>query len=393
MKRLTALFTLKHKVPGRYCDGAATGLYLQITGSGGRSWIYRYTAKGRQHEMGLGSLRDVSLQQARDLAADYRRQRRQGADPLQHKTMVRAGTAKAITFQECFDSYVAAHSAGWKPKHAALWRSSVTQHVLPVLGNVSVRDVDTAAVLRVLTPIWTTKLETATKLRARIEAVLDQARVLGHRDAENPARWRGHLDKLLAATGKVRRVEHRTAMPYASIPAFMAQLRTREGIDARALEFCILTAARSAEVLGARRQEFNLDNATWTIPAERMKGSTEHRVPLSPAALQIMSAKSDSKLVFDVGDQSGRALYKELKRLGIDASVHGFRSTFRDWAAEQTTFPNHVIEQALAHSIGKVEAAYRRSDLFEKRRELMAAWGRFCTNAGDAAVVPLRALR
>jgi integrase len=288
---------------------------------------------------------------------------------------------------------VAAHSAGWKPKYAALWRSSVTRHVLPVLGNMPVRDVDTAAVLRVLTPIWTTKPETATKLRARIEAVLDQARVLGHRDAENPARWRGHLDKLLAAPGKVRKVEHRAAMPYTSIPAFMAQLRTRDGIEARALEFCVLTAARSAEVLGARRQEFNLDNATWTIPAERMKGSTEHRVPLSPAALQIMSVKSAGDLIFPVGDQSGRALYRELKRMEVDVSVHGFRSSFRDWAAEQTTFPNHVIEQALAHSIGKVEAAYRRSDLFEKRRELMAAWARFCTNAGDADVVPLRALR
>jgi len=301
--------------------------------------------------------------------------------------------AKAVTFAKCAEGYFQAHSPGWKAKYAALWSSSMVQHILPTLGSLPVAAIDTAAVLRVLTPIWTTKPETATKLRSRIEAVLDQARVLGHRDGDNPARWRGHLDKLLAAPGKVRRVEHRPAMPYASIPAFMAQLRARDGIEARALEFCILTAARSAEVLGARRQEFNLDNATWTIPAERMKGSTEHRLPLSPAALQIVSVKSDSKLVFDVGDQSGRALYKELKRLGIDASVHGFRSTFRDWAAEQTTFPNHVIEQALAHSIGKVEAAYRRSDLLEQRRALMESWARYCDGTSDAAVVPLRKMR
>jgi integrase len=344
--------------------------------------------------MGLGSIRDVSVQQARDLAADYRRQRRQGADPLQHKTMVRAATTKAITFGECFDAYIAAHSAGWKPKHAALWRSSVTQHALPTLGSLPVAAIDTAAVLRVLTPIWNTMPETASKVRSRIESVLDQARVLGHCDGENPARWRGHLDKLLAAPGKVRRVEHRAAMPYSDIPEFMARLRARASIDARALEFAVLTAARSAEVLGARRGEISIADATWTVPGKRMKGGKEHRIPLSPAALEIVkTVKSDSDLVFPVADQSGRAIYRELKRVGVDASAHGFRSTFRDWAAEQTTYPNHVIEQALAHSIGKVEAAYRRSDLLEQRRQLMESWNRYCDGAGDAAVVPLRKTR
>jgi integrase len=389
--RLTALFVKKHKTPGMFGDGG--NLYLQITNANARSWIFRY---GNRYA-GLGSALNVTLEEARDAAYEYRKLLQQGIDPLDtrraRKAQTRLEAAKAVTFAKCAEGYFQAHSPGWKAKYAALWSSSMAQHILPTLGSLPVTAIDTAAILRTLTPIWTTKPETATKLRSRIEAVLDQARVLGHRDGDNPARWRGHLDKLLAAPGKVRRVEHRPAMPHASIPAFMAQLRIRESIDARALEFCILTAARSAEVLGARRQEFNLDNATWTIPAERMKGGTEHRVPLSPAALQIMSAKSDSKLVFDVGDQSGRALYKELKRLGIDASVHGFRSTFRDWAAEQTTFPNHVIEQALAHSIGKVEAAYRRSDLFEKRRELMNAWARFCTNAGAAEVVPLKAVK
>ena len=399
--RLTALFVKKHKTPGMFGDGG--NLYLQITNANARSWIFRYgggvSSKGKplSRELGLGSAFNVTLEEARDAAYEYRKLLQQGIDPLDtrhaRKALTRLEAAKAVTFAKCAEGYFQAHSPGWKPKYAALWSSSMAQHILPTLGSLPVTAIDTAAILRALTPIWTTKPETATKLRSRIEAVLDQARVLGHRDGDNPARWRGHLDKLLAAPGKVRRVEHRPAMPYASIPAFMAQLRARDGIEARALEFCILTAARSAEVLGARRQEFNLDNATWTIPAERMKGSTEHRLPLSPAALQIVSVKSDSKLVFDVGDQSGRALYKELKRLGIDASVHGFRSTFRDWAAEQTTFPNHVIEQALAHSIGKVEAAYRRSDLLEQRRALMESWARYCDGTSDAAVVPLRKMR
>jgi len=393
-RKLTALFVAKHRQPGRYCDAASSGLYLQITGSGGRSWLYRYNVHGKQHEVGLGSVRDVSLEQARDLAADYRRQRRQGIDLLQHKA--RTAAAK-VTFAESFEAYIAAHSAGWKPRHATLWRNSVMQHALPVIGDMRVPDVDTAAVLRVLTPIWTTKPEMATKLRSRIEAILDQARVLGHRDGENPARWRGHLDKLLPRPGKVRRVEHHAAMPYRDIPQFMARLRTRTSIDARALEFAVLTAARSAEVLNATWSEIDLDSATWTIPGRRMKSGKEHRVPLSPVAMEVMNSmttKSDSDLLFPVGEQHGRALYNELKRLGIDTTVHGLRSAFRDWSAEQTTFANHVIEQALAHSIGKVEAAYRRSDLLEHRRQLMESWARYCDGAaGDAAVVPLRKTR
>jgi integrase len=392
-RKLTALFVARHREPGRYADSITPGLYLQITGSAGRSWLYRYQTDGRAHQIGLGPTRAVSLEQARNAAADLRRQHRLGTDPLKARRAEKLQhRAKAITFAECFDAYTAAHSAAWKPKHAALWRSSMTQHALPVLGDLPVAEIDTAAVLRALTPIWTTKPETAAKVRARIEAVMDQAKVLGHRDGENPAGWKGCLAKLLPAPGKVRRVEHRAAMPYVDVPEFMARLHTREGIDARALEFVILTAARTNEVLGARWQEFDLDNAIWTVPGKRMKGGKEHRLPLSSAALEIVKAvKSHSDLVFPVGDQSGRAIYRELKRMGVDASAHGFRSTFRDWAAEQTTFPNHVIEQALAHSIGKVEAAYRRTDLLEQRRQLMNPWAKFC--AGDANVVPLRAAR
>jgi integrase len=336
------------------------------------------------------------LQEARDAAIECRRQRRQGIDPIQEKNMLRAqrqrDNAKAITFAECFDAYIAAHSAGWKPKHAALCRSSVRQHALPTIGAMPVAAIDTATVHATLVPIWTSMPETASRLRARIEAVLDWAKVAGHRSGDNPARWRGHLDRLLAPPGKVRRIVHRTALPYASVPAFMSRLRAREGVDARALELAILTAARTGEVLGARWDEFDLDNATWTVPAGRMKAGAAHRIPLSPAALEVTKAvKSAGDLIFPVADQSGRALYRELKRMGVDVSVHGFRSSFRDWAAEQTTFPNHVIEQALAHSIGKVEAAYRRSDLFEKRRELMNAWSRFCSTPAEVSdVIPLR---
>lgn len=393
-RKLTALFVARHKEPGRYADSITPGLYLQITGSAGRSWLYRYQIDGRAHQIGLGPTRAVSLEQARNAAADLRRQHRLGTDPLKARDAEKLQhRAKAITFAECFDAYTAAHSAGWKPKHAALWRSSVTQHALPVLGSLPVQAIDTAAVLRALTPIWTTKPETAAKLRSRIEAVLDQARVLGHRAAENPARWRGHLDKLLAAPGKVRRVEHRAAMAYSNIPEFMARLRAREGIDARALEFCILVAARSHEVLGARWQEFDLDNAVWTVPATRMKAGAKHRVPLSPAALEIVEAvKSDSDLVFPVGDQSGRAIYRELKRMGIGTTAHGFRSTFRDWAGE-SGIPREVAEAALAHVVGnKAERAYARSDLFERRRALMKSWARYCAGS-DPAVVPLRAQR
>jgi integrase len=364
---------------------------LQITGSNGRSWLYRYNVHGNQHEVGLGSVRDVSLEQARDLAAEYRRQRREGGDPFQHKA--RTAAAK-VTFAENFEAYIAAHSAGWKPRHAALWRGSVTQHALPTLGSLPVASICTEDVLKVLKPIWALKPETATKVRARIEAILDQARVLGHRDGENPARWRGHLDKLLAAPGKVRTVEHHAAMPYRDIPEFMARLRARANIDAKALEFCILTAARSAEVLGARQDEIDLDGATWTIPGQRMKSGKPHRVPLSSRCVEIVRAvKSDSSLLFPTGEQHGRALYNELKRMGVDVSVHGFRSAFRDWAAEQTTVQNHIIEQALAHSIGKVEAAYRRSDLLEQRRQLMESWARYCDGAGAADVVSLRVSR
>jgi integrase len=355
----------------------------------------------------LGSLHVVSLQQARDLAGAQRQLLRQGIDPIEAKRATKAQrrleAARTITFSECAKRYIEAHAAEWKDaKHRQQWRNTLRDYAEPIIGNVSVADVDTTAIHKILAPIWTTTPETASRLRGRIEAVLDQAKVLGYRTGENPARWRGHLDKLLPKLSRVRKVAHHAAMPYRKIPEFMTALRAREGAAARALEFCILAAARTGEVLGARRQEFDLDAAVWTVPAERMKAGQEHRVPLSPPALAViaeMAAGKDGEFVFPGGNTgeplSAKALHKALRRMGIeDATPHGFRSGFRDWAAECTHVANEVCEAALAHTIeNKVEAAYRRGDLFQKRAELMAAWARYCTNAGDVGVVPLRAVR
>jgi integrase len=399
MGKLTALFAARHKKPGMFSDGG--GLYLQITSANARSWIFRYWSAEHQlsREMGLGSLHVVSLQEARDLAAECQRLRRQGVDPIvaKHTTkgQRRLADAKAMTFAQCVAAYIDAHRAGWKnPRHPEQWRNTLAQHAGPIIGDLPVQMIDTAAVHKVLTPIWTSTPKMAARVRARIEAVLDWAKVLGYRNGENPARWRGHLDKLLPQPGKVRRVEHHAAMPYGDIPEFMARLRARWSIDARALEFAILTAARSNEVLGAAWAEFDLGGATWTVPGKRMKGGKEHRVPLSSAALEIVKAvKSDNDLVFPSGT-SGRALYKLLRRMGIEnATTHGFRSAFRDWTAERTSFPREVCEAALAHATSEVEQAYRRTDLFEKRRELMNAWARYCDGAGSADVVPLRQTR
>jgi integrase len=398
--KLSALFVSKVTKPRLYNDGG--NLYLQVKSPTAKSWIFRFNGS---RYLGLGSAHVVSLQEARDLAHECRRLRQQGIDPIEAKhakqTQQRLDkAANAITFKQCVADYIDAHRAGWKhAKHLEQWRNSMTRHVVPVIGDLPVQAIDTTAVHKVLHPVWTAIPETAGRLRGRIEAVLDWAKVLGYRSGENPARWRGHLDKLLPKPGKVRRVEHYAALPYSEVPKFMAALRTRTGTSARALEFCILTATRTAEVLGARHQEFDLKAAVWVIPAQRMKADQEHRVPLSAAALQIIkaTAQSGGGFVFPSSSTPGqplesRQLYKALRRVETkNATTHGFRSAFRDWAAECTNFPREVCEAALAHTVGnKVEAAYRRSDLFEKRRDLMDAWARYCAGAGDADVVPLR---
>ena len=390
--RLAALKVARAvKRPGMYCDGG--GLYLQVTESGA-SWIYRYRLNKRSHEMGLGPLALFGLAEARAKALDARRLRHEGIDPIKHRRDARAqqqlDAAKAITFQQCADAYIKAHCAGWRnARHSQQWTTTLATYAGPIIGALPVAAVDTALVLKVLEPIWTEKPETATRVRGRIERVLDWAKVRGYRSGENVARWKGHLDHLLPTRSKVRMVEHHAALPYGELPGFMAELRHREDITARALEFAILTAARAGEVIGARWSEFDLVDKTWIVPAERMKTRKPHRVPLAPRALAILEEMqahraSDDAYVFP-GSRSGRtlsntALLELRQRMGrTDITTHGFRSTFRDWCSDQTRFSSEAAEIALSHIIGsKSTRAYARSDLLEPRRRLMDAWASYC---------------
>jgi integrase len=381
-----------------YADGG--GLYLQVT-EGGRSWIYRYMLNKRAREMGLGPLALYGLSEARALAQDARRLRHQGIDPIEARRAAREETrldaAKTMTFQECAERYIASHCAGWRSaKHAEQWESSLQRIAFPVIGALSVQAIDTALVMKVIEPTWEEKPETASRVRGRIESILDWAKVRGYRAGENPARWRGHLDHLLPARSKVLKANHYAAMPYKDLPGLLVELRNKKGIDARALEFTILTAARVSEAVGAHWSEINGD--MWTVPAERMKGGKPHRVPLSRRAIDLLETlPRDGDLIFP-GPKFGRALNinaprKLLIRMGHRVTVHGFRSSFRDWAAELTNFPSEVVEMALAHVVGsKVEQAYRRGDMFEKRRRLMQQWATFCTTAQETAsnVAPMR---
>ena len=390
IERLTALAVTKTRREGLHADGG--GLYLQVSGSGAKSWLYRFMLNGKARAMGLGSVHTVSLAEAREQAIQCRKLTRQGVDPIEarkvERTKAQLEAAKSITFDACATSYIAAHKAGWRnSKHADQWRSTLDTYAMPVFGSLPVQDIDLTLVLKVLEPIWKTKTETASRLRGRIEAVLDWATVRGYRRGDNPARWRGHLDKVLPARSKVQKVIHHEALPYVEIGEFVAALRDQEGVAARALEFLILTATRTGEVIGARWDELDLGQRVWTVPPNRMKAGREHRVPLSTAAmalLETMKKQRRDEYVFPGFKQgkplSNMAMLKLLERIGrSDLTAHGFRSTFRDWAAERTNFPREVAEMALAHTIGdKVEAAYRRGDLFEKRRDLMATWAGYC---------------
>jgi integrase len=400
-ERLSATKVAKLRQPGKYGDGR--GLWLYVGAVGGRSWVYRYMCDGVAREMGLGPCSDISLQEARERARAARKQILDGLDPLQARRDLRAKakleSARGVTFKEAAQKYVAAHEAGWTAKHCKQWSATLaTCH--PVFGSLPVAAIDTAMVMKVLEPTWRRTPETASRLRGRIEAVLDWAKVRGFRAGENPARWRGHLDHLLPATTKVRRVVHLPALSYAEVPEFIADLRRRDGVAARALEFTILCASRSGEVVGARWDEIDVAAKIWTVPAARMKARRKHRVPLSDRALAILAAMPCEKgndHVF-IGARAGKpvadkAMAKLLKSMpgrgGI--TVHGFRSSFRDFAAERTAFPREVVEAALAHVVGdKVEAAYRRSDLFERRRRLMRDWARFCETQPKGEVIPLR---
>jgi integrase len=389
LNRLSSMKMNKLKRRGMHADGG--GLYLRVSERGTKGWIFRFGQNGKLHDMGLGPVHTISLAEAREMATECRKLRLQGIDPIEHRrasvAATKASEAKAITFRQSAEAYMASHENAWRnPRHREQWRRSLAMYVYPVLGPLPVAAIDTGLVMKVIEPLWKTRTETGSRVRGRIEAVLDWAKVRGYRLGENPARWRGHLDHLLPKRSKVRRVQHHPALPYVEVGAFMAALRQQTSIGCRALEFTILSAARTGETTGATWNEIDLKARTWTIPGERMKSGREHRVPLSDAAVDMLKAMAEirrSDYVFPGsrgGQLSAMAMAMALRRMGRDElTVHGFRSSFRDWAAEQTNFPREVAEMALAHAIpNAVEAAYRRGDLFEKRRRLMDAWADYC---------------
>ena len=378
----TALFVRHVKQPGRYCDGR--NLYLQVrpstrkdsSGSVTKSWVFRYTRFGKHTWMGLGPYPDISLAEARELATKARKQLLRGIDPLADKRAneraARTAQNSSLTFAECAEQYIDSQAPGWSnPKHIDQWRNTLKKLAGPTIGHLMVDEIDTALVMRCLEPIWPTRTETASRLRGRIEAVLDWATVRGYRAGDNPARWRGHLDKLLPRPSLVARVKHHPALPYVEAGAFMKELRETTGVASRALEFTILTVARTNEVIQAEWSEFDLDLNIWTVQAERMKSKRVHRVPLSDAAVAVLrEVKGLSPRYVFPGHRGGShlsnmAMLKVLKRVGPKGiTVHGFRSTFRDWCAESTNYPAEVAEMALAHTLrDKTEAAYRRGDL------------------------------
>jgi integrase len=386
--------------PGQYHDGG--GLYLAVISETRRNWQLRFWINGRARVMGLGRAADVTLAEARDKAAAARKLVAAGIDPIEHRraeqSAAQASAIKQTTFSEAAARYIAAHEAAWRhPKHSHQWRSSLATYAEPVIGALPVSDIDVNLMLRVLQPVWNRIPETASRVRSRIETVLDYATVRGWRSGPNPATWRGNLRLLLPPKTKLRQIEHFAALPWREVPRFIAELRKREGMGAKALEFAILTTTRSSEVRGARWGEVDLEAAAWTIPASRMKGNRPHRIPLSARALAILAdmakLKADGDLVFH-GRQyrvpmASVALILVLRRMGYGAlTAHGFRSTFRDWCAD-TGKPADVAEAALAHAIGsKTVAAYHRTDLFAPRRILMDEWAAFLDRA-PAAVVPL----
>jgi len=401
VEKLNAL-DVHRRGPGLHPDGG--GLYLQVAPGGSRSWLYRYSLHGKEHRIGLGSAASIPLKLARQLAAQARQLRDTGIDPLAQKRKRRnddlVAEAKATTFKECAEKYIAAHEAGWRnAKHRQQWHNTLESYVYPVIGDLPVQNIDTPLVLKVLEPIWQDKTDTANRIRGRIEIILDWAKFREYRSGENPARWRGHLQLALAQPEKIAPHQHHAALPYPEIGSFMAELRGRDSTSARALEFLILTAARTGEVIGATWNEIDLTAKVWTVPANRMKGNREHRVPLSDRAIEIvhlMQSRRENDFVFAGrrnGGLSNMSLLALLRNMGRALTAHGFRSSFRDWAAEQTNFPNEVCEMALAHAVGdKVEEAYRRGNLLEKRRRLMQAWSEYCARPSQAGG-NVRALR
>jgi len=392
IQRLTALAVTRASKPGLYADGA--GLYLRVSRNGSKSWALRFTLRGKPREMGLGGLTKVTLADARKKAAEARLLLSDGRDPLdlrQEEDAKRTkeeklAAARGMTFEKCAEAYIAAHEPSWRnEKHKQQWRNTIATYVAPVFGKTPVQDIDLDLVMKVIEPIWNTKTETARRIRGRIEVILDWAKVRGYRWGENPARWRGQMDQLLPARSKLNSVKHHPALPYSELPDFMKALRAIPGNSAAALEFVILTAARTSEVIYSKRAEIDFKKKLWIVPAGRMKSRREHRVPLSSAAIAVLKRVEEEKGEYVFPGRSpdaplsNMALLMTLGRMNrADITAHGFRSTFRDWAAECTNFPSEVVEIALAHMIeGKTEAAYRRGDLLEKRRQLMDQWAEY----------------
>lgn len=395
-----AAISLNKLRDGWHNDGSS--LYLFVRGNS-RTWVFRYVGHdGRRKHMGLGSLRSVGLSRAREVARDLRSKLKDpinSIDPLEGRQQAvkarQIDEAKSITFEKASLTYIESHRDGWSnPKHAQQWENTLRTYSFPIFGDLPINRIDTALVIKCLEPIWKTKQETASRIRGRIESVLDWARVRGFRDGDNPARWRGHLDKLL--TPRKKEQVHHAALDFKKLPAFMADLHKRDGFAARALEFTILTAARSGEVRGATWSEIDFDERLWVLPGSRMKAGKEHRVPLSDAAMDILAAMPrdvgrPDQIIFTSargGVLSDMSLTAVIKRMKVDVTAHGFRSTFRDWAAELTSHSPEVIEMAMAHAIrNQVEAAYRRGDLLEKRRQLMDDWAVYCANQNRGTVI------
>lgn len=398
-KALSAIEVGRLIEPGLHFVGTVAGLALQVVPSGARSWILRIQIGGKRRDMGLGGFPDVTLADAWKAAREARETAKNGIDPVERakaaRSALKASNVAAKTFKQCAIAYISAHKETWKnAKHAAQWGSTLETYAYPIMGDILVRDIGKAQVLAVLEPIWSNKTETATRLRGRLESVLDWAIARDYRAEPNPAKWKGNLQPLLAAPGKIARKGHHAAMPVGDMGAFMRDLRQQAGTGARALEFVILTAARSGEVRGAIWEEIDLQAKVWTVPGDRMKMGKEHRVPLSDDAISLLHAlprMANNSLVFPAprgGQLSDMTLTAVTRRMGAAAVPHGFRSTFRDWCAERTNYPRDVAEMALAHAIGdRVEAAYRRGDLFDKRTRLMTEWAAFCTNVETKGTV------
>lgn len=398
--------TVKNAKPGRHADGG--GLHLLVKESGARSWVYRFMLNGKSRDVGLGTAGTggISLAGARDARDALRLKVKGGIDPLEERQREAAGAlaaaqatkAAGITFRTVAEGYIGANEGSWRnDKHRQQWKNTLATYVYPVIGDLPVAEVVTPHVLQILEPIWKAKAETANRLRGRMETILDAAKARGYRDGENPARWRGHIAQILPVRSRLTRGHHK-AMPYNAIPAFVGALHQREAVSALALEFTILTSARTGEVIGAKWAEVDLDKAIWTVPASRMKAGKEHRVPLSPRAVEILKSTQGlrTEWLFPAtkgGSMSGMAMSMLLRRMKADVTVHGFRSSFRDWSAECTGYAHEVAEMALAHNIdNKVERAYRRGDLFDKRRRLMDDWAAYCTMPATAVgnITPIR---